>query len=150
MFDIDKIKFLSPPEQQDFKLNSTKYFYYDPFYLNGICVYRKQNGDFYIDNERITNYKKWMKDNYEDVHIQTIDGKHVYWPKNDMSRLAPAAVCSVASRIVELRNLIKDNPDIPENVAKLINKPIAFEKEFLSGKSLDVHNGIKQLGEEIL
>jgi len=85
-------------------------------------------------------------DSFEEVHVTLQDGRTLYWPKGDMTRLAPAAVCSVAARLQALRKWLKANPDQPAELVKLITEPIAFEDAFLSGDSLRVHNAIKELG----
>lgn len=87
---------------------------------------------------------------YEEVHVTTDDGRSIYWPKGDMTRLAPAAVCNVASRMLQLRKAINADPFDMREVERLIAAPISFEKEFLSGDSLTVHNAIKALGIEAL
>ena len=89
-------------------------------------------------------------DTFEEVHVTLADGRTIYWPKGDMSRLAPAAVCSVVSRMQRLRaELKKDRYDMRE-IERLINDPIAFEKQFLSGDSLTVHNALKEAGKDPL
>jgi len=96
-------------------------------------------------------------DTYEDVHVTLQNGKTVYWPQGDMARLAPAAVCNVASRIIWLRAWLRKlgpealsgmTHDERRKLEHLINTPISFEKEFLSGKSFEVHNAIKTLGSQ--
>jgi len=86
-------------------------------------------------------------DSFEEVHVTLQDGRMLYWPKGDMSRLAPAAVCSIAARMVRLRAALKKDPLDMREMERLINEPIAFEDVFLSGDSLRVHNAIKELGE---
>lgn len=87
---------------------------------------------------------------FEEIHVTLDDGRTIYWPKGNMTRLAPAAVCSVVGRIQRLRKeLLKDPRDMRE-IERLINEPVAFEKEFLSGDSTVVHNAIKELGESII
>ena len=92
---------------------------------------------------------------YEEITLKTIDGTTVYWPKGDMSRLVPAAVCGLATQILELRSFIKNNKDKinkidPTLLIKLekIARPIPFESSFLSGKIEEVHNKIVEIGEK--
>jgi hypothetical protein len=82
----------------------------------------------------------------EEITLQTADGRTVYWPPGNMGRLAPAAVCAVASRIQRLRKEIESFP--PEIRAKLAPfvAPLPFEQELLSGKIEQVHGAIRQLG----
>lgn len=86
------------------------------------------------------------RDGFEEVHVELKDGRTIYWPKGDMSRLAKPAVCSVASRMVQLRAVLKRDPLDMRELERLINLPIAFEDKFLSGDSIVVHNAIKELG----
>lgn len=84
--------------------------------------------------------------NPEEIYLQTADGRTVYWPKENMGRLAPAAVVSAASRVVALRKFLKDNeetlaPDLCKKIEYLC-RPIDFEDQFLSGNSLKIHNAI--------
>lgn len=84
--------------------------------------------------------------NPEEIHLKLADGSTVYWPKENMGRLAPAAVVSAASRVVALRKFLKDNeealaPDLRKKIEYLC-RPIDFEREFLSGNSLKIHNAI--------
>lgn len=83
-------------------------------------------------------------DNPEEIHLILADGRVVYWPKGDMARLAPAAVCHVASAILRLRKILKDHGgEIPSDVLRKLEAvagPISFEKQFLSGNSAEVHN----------
>jgi len=56
-------------------------------------------------------------------------------------RHAPAACCSFVSRIQVLRKMHKNGEDI----TRLLNEPLAFESEFLSGDIEKVHNAILKL-----
>ena len=91
-------------------------------------------------------------DSYEEVHVTLADGRKIYWPKGDMTRLAPGAVCNVAGRIVDLRNLLKNHgEEIPAAIYQklaMLARPIPWEEAWFSGKSVDVHNALKQLGAE--
>lgn len=84
----------------------------------------------------------------EEVHITTQSGEEIYWPKGDMTRLAPAAVCSIIARMLDLRKVLKEENISRELTQKLewIARPVSFESKFLSEKSIEIHNGIKEIG----
>ncbi len=86
-------------------------------------------------------------DSYEDVHVTLANGRSIYWPKDDMTRLAPAAVCQVMQRVLELRAWIAQAESQGPVDAKLkhIARRLPGEEAWLSGNSLRVHNELKQL-----
>jgi len=79
------------------------------------------------------------------------DGRKIYWPKGDMSRLAPGAVCNIACRIVDLRSILANHGErIPADIYQKLNmlaRAIPWEEAWFSGKSIEIHNAIKQLAE---
>lgn len=89
-----------------------------------------------------------MNDKYEDVHVTLQDGRDIYWPGDDMTRLAPATVCQVMLRIQQLRDFIKKNGDAltasQRQDLDRIARHVPLEEEFCSGDSLRLHNAIKQ------
>ena len=83
----------------------------------------------------------------EEITIRTDDGRTLYWPEGNMGRLAPAAFCGIAARIVKLRELLPEfPPEVQAKLAKLVT-PLPFEEALLSGKMDKVHEAIKALGE---
>jgi len=92
-----------------------------------------------------------MSDTYEEVHITTAEGKKVYWPKNDMTRLAPGVVCEIAGRVKEFRAALdKHRNELPPELSRVLSllaRPIDHEEAWFSGKSLVVHNAIKEIAE---
>ena len=89
-------------------------------------------------------------DNYEEIHVKLESGETIYWPKGDIARLAPAAVCQIAQRILILRKILSEHEMDKDLRRKLdqLARPIPFEDKFLSGNSVKVHNAIKSLGAE--
>lgn len=92
-----------------------------------------------------------MSDTYPQVHITTADGKVVYWPANDMTRLAPGVVCEIAGRVKEFRAVLKKHKEeLPPEVYRVLQmlaRPIDHEEAWFSGKSITVHNAIKDIAE---
>ncbi len=70
-----------------------------------------------------------------------------YNPSIETARLAPAAVCCVASRILRLRAKVKDFPLTIQKELEQFIAPIPFETELLSGKIEAVDNAIYKTGE---
>jgi hypothetical protein len=93
-----------------------------------------------------------LEDSYGEVHVTLADGRNVYWPKGDISRYAPAAVCQVTMRLKILRKILKEYEMSPELRRQLehISHPIPYEKEWDSQCSITIHNAIKKLGADIL
>jgi hypothetical protein len=89
-----------------------------------------------------------MKDEYKDVHVTTDDGRSIYWPKEDMTRYAPATVCQIMLRIQQLRDFIKKNGDTltvsQRQDLERIARHVPLEEEFCSGSSIRLHNAIKE------
>ena len=85
-----------------------------------------------------------------EITVKLEDGHIIYWPEGDFSRLAPAAVCNIAAKILQLRKILKDHgEEIPQNVKKKLEflaEPFAFESSFLSSSIVEVHRGIKEIG----
>lgn len=94
------------------------------------------------------NEKAGGRNSYEDVHVTLADGRSIYWPKDDMTRLAPAAVCQVMQRVVELRAWIAqaESQGPVDTKLKHIARPLPGEDAWLSGNSLRVHNELKEIG----
>lgn len=89
-------------------------------------------------------------DTYGEVHVTLQDGRTIYWPKGDISRYAPAAVCQVSSRIKLLRKALK-NHEMDAGLRRELERlttPLPYEAEWDSQCSITVHNAIKQLGNE--
>ena len=93
-----------------------------------------------------------IDDKYGEVHVTLQDGRSIYWPKGDISRYAPAAVCQVTMRIKMIRKILKTHEMSPElrRDLKLLTSQLPYEAEFGSQCSLTVHNAIKRLGAEML
>jgi len=73
-----------------------------------------------------------------------------YEPDAEAARLAPNAVCNVASRVVWLRNKLSEfTPDVQAALALFV-APMPFEKELLSGRMEDVDRAIKELGKPLI
>jgi len=91
-------------------------------------------------------------DAFGEVHVTLQDGRSIYWPKGDISRYAPAAVCQVTMRIKMLRKVLKTQEMSPELRRELerLAMPLPYEAAWDSRCSLTVHNAIKRLGGEIL
>ena len=92
-------------------------------------------------------------DSYNDVHVQLMDGRWIYLPKDDMARYAPATVCQVTHRIKVLRKLIESATDLPVKLKRELDhiaRPIPYEKEYDSSCSITVHNAIKDQGRDII
>ena len=93
---------------------------------------------------------KPLRDGYEEVHVTLEDGRKIYWPKGDMARLAPGAVCNIAGRIVDLRAILDAHGcDIPPAIRQkleMLARPVPYEAAWFSGKSIEVHNALKEFG----
>ena len=87
---------------------------------------------------------------YEAITVQTADGRTLYWPPGDVGRLAPAAVCAVASRIVRLREKLALFSPEDQAMLRPFLLPLPFEEKLLSGKIEKVHDAILQIALEEL
>ena len=69
-----------------------------------------------------------------------------YSPSEEAARLAPACVCNVASRVVWLRQIVKEFPLDIQAKLKRFTDPLPFEKELMSGKMDEVERAIIEIG----
>lgn len=88
---------------------------------------------------------------YPKITVELKDGRRIALDQDeDFSRYAPAAVCGIAAKILNLRKILKDYGDaIPGEVRKkleVIAEPFSFEDLFLSSNIVKVHEGIEELG----
>lgn len=87
------------------------------------------------------------------ITITDNQGRKLYWPEEDMSRLAPAAVCGVLQRMEELRSLLRRaeaegvimSPMLKKDLSH-IARPLPYEAEWKSQNIERVHAALIELG----
>lgn len=87
---------------------------------------------------------------YEDITVTLLDGRKISWPKGDYSRFSCAAVCSIAAKMIKLREILKEC-EIPESVRRqleVVAEPFSFEDRFLKGNSVEKRKILTKIGEE--
>ena len=83
------------------------------------------------------------------VTVKLEDGRTIYWPADDLSRLAPSVVCGMLRRIQDLRGLISRMEAEGQQVDSLLRHlsgPIPYEDLWLSGNVEKVHNALLATG----
>ena len=70
-------------------------------------------------------------------------------PSIETTRLAPACVCNVASRVLWLRAAVKKHPELQavSHLLKPYIDPLPFEAALLSGNYERVQEAIRGIGE---
>lgn len=83
------------------------------------------------------------------VTVKLEDGRTIYWPADDLSRLAPSVVCGILQRIQELRRVIAQmeaEGQQPAAILRHISREIPYEDLWLSGNAEKVHNAMLATG----
>lgn len=92
-------------------------------------------------------HKREMKpDTYDEIHVELKDGRKIYLPKEDMTRLAPATVCAVVHRLDLIRKKVKE---LGITGLDHLLRPVPYEEQYKSGCSVTLHNAIKEMGKEL-
>ena len=89
---------------------------------------------------------------YSDITIKDKFGRTLYFPRDyQFIRYAPAACCQVVARITQLRDFLNKalkEEKIDVETYKMLQPfvaPVVMEKDFLSGKIVEVHGAIEEL-----
>jgi len=88
---------------------------------------------------------------YEHITVELKDGKKISWPIGSVVRLAPAAVCQIAARILTLRKILSEEP-MPAGLKRRLEQlavSIPFEDKFLSGNSAKVYEALRDWGARV-